>query len=54
MQEPDPLSHVASAARDLMNDVGGTGGAVVWSLVATAVLVVVSGPVTLRLYSRQS
>ncbi len=47
----NPLSHVASAARDLMNDAGGTG--VGWSLVATAVLVVVAGPVTLRLYSRQ-
>ncbi|GAA3151639.1 ABC transporter permease [Streptomyces echinatus] len=49
----NPLSHVASAARDLMNDTGGAGGAVAWSLIATAVIALVCGPITLRLYSKQ-
>src|SRR5262249_14967963 len=50
----NPLSHVATAARDLMNDTGGAGGAVGWSLVATAVIALVCTPITLRLYARQS
>ena len=50
----NPLSHVATAARDLMNDTGGAGGAVAWSLAATAVLTLVCAPITLRLYSRLS
>jgi ABC-2 type transport system permease protein len=49
----NPLSHVASAARDLMNSSGGAGGAVAWSLGATAVLALVCAPITLRLYSKQ-
>ncbi|OIJ88242.1 ABC transporter permease [Streptomyces colonosanans] len=49
----NPLSHVASAARDLMNDTGGAGGAVAWSLIATAAITLVCGPITLRLYSKQ-
>ncbi|MFF9765942.1 ABC transporter permease [Streptomyces sp. NPDC053086] len=49
----NPLSHVATAARDLMNDTAGAGGAVAWSLIATAVIALVCGPITLRLYSKQ-
>jgi ABC-2 type transport system permease protein len=49
----NPLSHVSSAARALMNDTGGAGGDVLWSLVAIAVLTLVCGPITLRLYSKQ-
>ncbi|MFI6059178.1 ABC transporter permease [Streptomyces sp. NPDC051286] len=49
----NPLSHVATAARDLMNDTGGAGGAVAWSLTATAVITLVCAPITLRLYSKQ-
>jgi ABC-2 type transport system permease protein len=48
----NPLSHVATAARDLMNDTGG-GGAVAWSLTATAVITLLCLPVTLCLYSKQ-
>ncbi|MFG3252541.1 ABC transporter permease [Streptomyces sp. NPDC048172] len=49
----NPLSHVASAARHLMNDTGGGGGAITWSLVATLAIALVCGPLTLRLYSKQ-
>jgi daunorubicin/doxorubicin transport system permease protein len=49
----NPLSHVATAARVLMNDTGGAGGAVAWSLTATAVITLVCAPITLRLYSKQ-
>jgi hypothetical protein len=49
----NPLSHVATAARNLMNNTGGTGGAVAWSLTATAVITLVWAPITLRLYSKQ-
>ena len=49
----NPLSHVATAARDLMNHTGGTGSAVAWSLTATAVITLVCAPITLRLYSKQ-
>ncbi|WP_405832165.1 hypothetical protein [Streptomyces sp. NBC_01176] len=45
----NPLSHVASAARDLTNDAG-AGGAVVRSLAATAARTPVCAPITLRLY----
>jgi daunorubicin/doxorubicin transport system permease protein len=48
----NPLSHVTSAARDLMNRTS-AGGAVGWTLTATAVLVLVCTPITLRLCSRQ-
>jgi ABC-2 type transport system permease protein len=49
----NPLTHVATAARDLMNDTGGAGGAVAWSLTATAVITLVCAPITLRLYGKQ-
>jgi ABC-2 type transport system permease protein len=49
----NPLSHVATAARDLMNRTGGSGGAVGWSLIATAAVALVCGPITLRLYNKQ-
>lgn len=49
----NPLSHVATAARGLMNDAGGVGGAVAWSLTASAVIALVCTPITLRLYGRQ-
>ncbi|MDR3082044.1 MAG: ABC transporter permease [Streptomyces sp.] len=51
--DANPLSHIATAARDLMNDTGGVGGAVAWSLTATAALTFVFAPITLRLYSKQ-
>jgi ABC-2 type transport system permease protein len=51
----NPLSHVATAARDLMNDnPGGTGAAVVWSLSATAVIAFACAPIALHLYSKQN
>ncbi|GAA4962082.1 ABC transporter permease [Yinghuangia aomiensis] len=49
----NPLSHLATAARALMNDTGGAGSAVFWSVTATAVIALVCGPVSLRLYGRQ-
>ncbi|WP_433217460.1 ABC transporter permease [Microtetraspora malaysiensis] len=49
----NPLSHVATAARGLMNNAGGTGGSVAWSLIATAAITAVCAPLTLRLYSRR-
>jgi ABC-2 type transport system permease protein len=50
----NPISHVATAARDLMNNTAGAGGSVAWALIATAVITLVSAPLTLHLYSRQS
>lgn len=50
----NPLSHVATAARDLMNDTGGTGAAVAWSLVATAAITLLCAPTALHLYSKQN
>ncbi|MFF3671829.1 ABC transporter permease [Microtetraspora malaysiensis] len=49
----NPLSHVATAARGLMNNAGGTGGSLAWSLIATAAITAVCAPLTLRLYSRR-
>jgi ABC-2 type transport system permease protein len=49
----NPISHVADAARDLMNNTGGADGPVAWSLIATAAITVVFGPLTLQLYGRQ-
>jgi ABC-2 type transport system permease protein len=49
----NPLSHVATAARGLMNDTGGTGGSVAWSLIATAAITAVCAPLTLHLYGKQ-
>jgi ABC-2 type transport system permease protein len=37
----NPISHIASAARALMNNTGGVGGPVIWSLVAMAAVTVV-------------
>ncbi|TDD02949.1 ABC transporter permease [Nonomuraea deserti] len=51
--EVNPLSHVATAARGLMNDAGGTGASVVWALVATAAITAVCAPLALHLYSRR-
>ncbi|WP_051367456.1 ABC transporter permease [Hamadaea tsunoensis] len=49
----NPISHVADAARDLMNHTGGTA-AVTWSLLAVAAITLVFGPLTVGLYNRQS
>lgn len=48
----NPLSHVAATARDLMNDTGGTGGSLAWTILATAAIAGVCAPIVLRLYSR--
>ena len=48
----NPISHVSTAARDLMNNAGGTGGPVAWSLIATAAITLVFAPLTLHLYSK--
>ena len=53
----NPLSHIATAARDLMNGAGGassTGGAVAWSLIATAVVFFACTPIALHLYGKQN
>jgi ABC-2 type transport system permease protein len=49
----NPISHVADAARDLMNNAGGAGGPVAWSLIAIAAITLVFAPFTLYLYSRK-
>jgi ABC-2 type transport system permease protein len=49
----NPLSHVADAARALMNNTGGAGGPLTWSLIATAAITLVSAPLALHLYNRQ-
>ncbi|WP_433349169.1 ABC transporter permease [Microtetraspora malaysiensis] len=49
----NPLSHVATAARGLMNNTAGTGGSVAWSLIATAAITAVCVPLALRLYSKR-
>jgi daunorubicin/doxorubicin transport system permease protein len=49
----NPISHVASAARDLMNNTGGAGGAVTWSLIAIAAITLVFAPLAIHLYSKQ-
>ncbi|WP_238005664.1 ABC transporter permease [Dactylosporangium sp. AC04546] len=49
----NPISHVADAARDLMNDTGGAGGHVAWSLAAIAAITLAFAPLTLHLYSKQ-
>jgi len=50
----NPLSQVATAARGLMNGTGGTGGALVWSVVATAVIILVSAPLAFHLYGKRA
>jgi ABC-2 type transport system permease protein len=49
----NPISHVADAARDLMNNTNGAGGPVAWSLIATAGITLVFAPLTLHLYSKR-
>jgi ABC-2 type transport system permease protein len=49
----NPISHLADAARDLMNNTGGADGHVAWSLVATAAITLVFAPITLRLYGKR-
>ncbi|MFG2003895.1 ABC transporter permease [Spirillospora sp. NPDC048911] len=49
----NPMSHVADAARHLMNDTPGAGGPVAWSLVATAAITLVCAPLALHLYNKQ-
>ncbi|HEX9030394.1 MAG TPA: ABC transporter permease, partial [Streptosporangiaceae bacterium] len=49
----NPISHVADAARDLMNNASGAGGPVSWSLIATAAITLVFAPLTLHLYRKQ-
>ena len=49
----NPISHVADAARHLMNNAGGAGGPVAWSLIATAAVTVVFAPLTVHLYGKQ-
>ena len=51
--EVNPLSHVATAARGLMNHAAGTGGAVAWSLIATAAITAVCAPLALHLYGKR-
>ncbi|MFI6601660.1 ABC transporter permease [Nonomuraea sp. NPDC050536] len=51
--EVNPLSHVAAAARGLMNNAGGTGGSVAWSLIATAAITAVCAPLALHLYNKR-
>jgi ABC-2 type transport system permease protein len=49
----NPISHVADAARDLMNNTGAAVGPVAWSLIATAAITLVFAPLTLHLYRKQ-
>lgn len=51
--EVNPLSHVATAARALMNNTGDIGGSVAWSLIATAAITAVCGPLALHLYAKR-
>lgn len=50
----NPLSHVATAARDLMDGGSGTAGAVAWTLVASAVITAVCAPICLHLYGKET
>ncbi|WP_134768311.1 ABC transporter permease [Nocardioides sp. 1609] len=47
----NPVSHVVSAVRDLMND-GAVTGEVAWALLGCAVVVAVFAPLAVRSYSR--
>jgi ABC-2 type transport system permease protein len=49
----NPISHLADATRDLMNNTGSPGGAVTWSLIAIGAITLVFAPLTVWLYSRQ-
>jgi ABC-2 type transport system permease protein len=48
----NPISHVASATRGLMNNTS-AGGALTWSLIATAAVTLLFAPLTLHLYNKQ-
>jgi ABC-2 type transport system permease protein len=48
----NPVSHLTAAARDLMNSTG-AGGAIAWSLIATAAITLVFAPLALHLYGKQ-
>ncbi len=50
----NPVSHVADASRVLMNNTSRGGGAVAWSLIATAAITLVFAPLTLHLYGKQA
>lgn len=49
----NPISHVATAARDLMNNTSSAGGPVTWSLAAIAAITLLFAPLTLHLYAKQ-
>jgi ABC-2 type transport system permease protein len=49
----NPVSHLADASRDLMNNTSGVSGAAAWSLAAAAAITLVFAPLTLHLYSKQ-
>ena len=49
----NPISHVVDATRDLMNNTGGAGRPVAWSLMAAAAITLVFAPLALHLYSKQ-
>jgi ABC-2 type transport system permease protein len=49
----NPISHVADAARALMNDTGGAGGAVAWSLITAGAITLVFAPIALYLYRKE-
>ncbi|SFC80042.1 ABC-2 type transport system permease protein [Nocardioides terrae] len=48
----NPVSHVVTAVRDLMND-GDVTGQVGWALVACAIVVAIFAPLAVRSYSRK-
>ncbi|MFD0688011.1 ABC transporter permease [Actinomadura fibrosa] len=48
----NPLSHVATAARALMNDTSGSSGSLTWSLIATTAITALCTPLALHLYNR--
>lgn len=48
----NPLSHVATAARDLMNHAAYTSGDVGWSVIAIIAIAAVCAPLALHLYGR--
>ena len=50
----NPISHLADAAWDLMNNTGGAGGPVAWSLIVIAAITLVFAPITLHLYNKRA
>ncbi len=49
----NPVSHVVTAVRELVND-GHFGVHVVWSLLGAAVIVAIMAPLTVRTYMRKA